>query len=74
MQCPGYNWYFNRICNTCFIQEDISESSQNQVNTFQDEIGSNQRQPSFIEGGNSGFGTTKEYNEGEVESKDPESN
>ncbi|TXR72679.1 hypothetical protein DN400_19235 [Bacillus sp. AR8-1] len=57
-----------------FIQEDISESSQNQVNTFQDEIGSNQRQPSFIEGGNSGFGTTKEYNEGEVESKDPESN
>ncbi|HFK1663461.1 MULTISPECIES: hypothetical protein [Bacillus cereus group] len=43
-----------------FIQEDISESNQDLVNTFQDEIGPNQRQPSFIEGGNSGFGTTKE--------------
>ncbi|AFU17597.1 hypothetical protein ABEX53_12895 [Bacillus toyonensis] len=57
-----------------FIQENISESNQDQVNTFHDEIGPNQRQPSFIEGGNSGFGTTKEYNEGEVESKDPGSN
>ncbi|PEN43010.1 hypothetical protein CN630_28270 [Bacillus wiedmannii] len=57
-----------------FIQEDISESNQDQVNIFQDEIGLKQRQPSFIEGGNSRFGTTKEYNEGEVESKDPGSN
>ncbi|PEO56792.1 hypothetical protein COI41_30780 [Bacillus toyonensis] len=57
-----------------FFQEDISESNQDQVNTFQDEVGPNQRQPSFIKGGNSGFGTTKEYNEGEVESKDPGSN
>ncbi|MGN7895025.1 hypothetical protein ACTJJY_23480 [Bacillus sp. 22475] len=57
-----------------FIQEDISESNQDQVNIFQDEIGSKQRHPSFIEGGNSGFGTTKEYNEGEVEFKDPGSN
>ncbi|MBZ4225804.1 hypothetical protein [Bacillus wiedmannii] len=56
------------------IQEDISESNQEQVNTYQDGIDSNQRQPSSIEGGNSGFGTTKEYNEGEVESKDPGSN
>ncbi|EJQ22216.1 hypothetical protein [Bacillus cereus] len=57
-----------------FIQEDISDSNQDQVNTFQDGIGLNQRHPSFNEGGNSGFGTTKEYNEGEVESKDPGSN
>ena len=35
-----------------FIQEDISGFNQNQVNTFQDEIGPNQRQPLFIEGGN----------------------
>ncbi|MBJ7967355.1 MULTISPECIES: hypothetical protein [Bacillus] len=57
-----------------FIQEDISDSNQDQVNTFQDEIGPNQRHPSFNEGWNSEFGTTKEYNEGEVESKDPGSN
>ncbi|WP_422851056.1 hypothetical protein [Bacillus cereus] len=57
-----------------FIQEDINESNQDQVNIFQDEIGLKQRQLSFIEGGNSGFGTAKEYNEGEVESKDPGSN
>lgn len=31
-----------------FIQEDISGSKQNQVNTFQDEIGPNQRQASSI--------------------------
>ncbi|MFE6139316.1 hypothetical protein [Bacillus sp. NPDC057893] len=37
------------------IQDDISESDQDQVNTFQDE--------------NSGHGTTKEYNEGEVKYK-----
>ncbi|MED3068645.1 hypothetical protein P4310_24595 [Bacillus thuringiensis] len=57
-----------------FIQEDIRESNQDQVNTFQDEIGPNQRQPSFIEGGNPGHGTTKEYNEGEVEYKSQGSN
>ncbi len=47
-----------------FIQEDISGSNQNQVNTFQDEIGPNQRHPSSIKGGNP-YDTTKEYNEGE---------
>ncbi|MDA2452291.1 MULTISPECIES: hypothetical protein [Bacillus] len=57
-----------------FIQEDISESNQDQVNIFQDEIGPKQRNPSFIEGGNSGLGTTKEYNECEVESRDPGNN
>ncbi|MFD6511100.1 hypothetical protein [Bacillus sp. NPDC060175] len=56
------------------IQDDISESNQDQVNTFQDEKNSNQRQPSFIEGGNSGHGTTKEYNEDEVKSKPQGSN
>lgn len=34
-----------------FIQEDISESNQDQVNIFQEEIGPKQRQSSFIEGG-----------------------
>lgn len=57
---------FNRICNTFFIQEDISGSNQNQVNNFQDEIGPNQRQPSSIKDGNP-YDTTKEYNEGEEE-------
>ncbi|EJV73354.1 hypothetical protein [Bacillus cereus] len=56
------------------IQEDISESNQEQVNTYQNEVDSNQRHPSFIEGGNPGHGTTKEYNEGEVEYKSPGSN
>ncbi|HDX9492808.1 MULTISPECIES: hypothetical protein [Bacillus cereus group] len=55
------------------IQEDISESNQEQVNTYQDGIDSNRRQPPSIEGGNP-YGTTKEYNEGEVESKSPGSN
>ncbi|PED29464.1 hypothetical protein CON13_24930 [Bacillus cereus] len=41
-------------------------SHQNQVNTFQDEIGPNPRQPSSIKGGNP-YDTTKEYNEGEEE-------
>ncbi|MGE7621471.1 hypothetical protein ACQKMD_00045 [Viridibacillus sp. NPDC096237] len=53
-------------------QENISESDQEQVNNFQDGIDSNQRQPSSIEGGNAGYGTTKEYSdENEVESKSP---
>ncbi len=47
------------------IQKDISEFNQDQVDTFQDEITSNQSPP-FIEGGNSEHGTTKEYNENEV--------
>ncbi|HDR4463801.1 TPA: hypothetical protein QCV70_004360 [Bacillus cereus] len=55
------------------IQEDVSESNQEQVNTYQDGIDSNRRHPSSIEGGNP-YGTTKEYNEGEVESKDQGSN
>ncbi|MFE0506305.1 hypothetical protein ACWF7H_14325 [Peribacillus butanolivorans] len=55
-------------------QENISESNEEQVNTFQDGIDSNQRQPSSIEGGNP-YGTTKEYSdENEVESKPPGSN
>ncbi|HFK1440395.1 TPA: hypothetical protein ACGXMF_003783 [Bacillus cereus] len=46
----------------------------NKRNNHHIEIGPNQRQPSFIEVGNSGFGIIKEYNEGKVESKDPGSN
>lgn len=55
------------------IQEDISESNQEQVNTYPGGIDSNRRQPSSIEDGNP-YDTTKEYNEGEVEYKPQGSN